>query len=422
MIHVRLMHRTGRQFIEARWEDPVTGRLKTKSLKTANRLAAERLAAVLEADLNAGRYREPKKVTWEEFRKEYEADVFPGQALKTQWKTQSMFNAVERLINPRLLVAMDTEQIRKFRRQLRKKGLVEYTVKGHLGELRKVLRWAIRNDFLTSLPQIGMPRKPGGMKGRPITAEEFERMLAALPKVVSPQLSPGSWKRLPKAQRAAWTARHARATESWKFLLRGLWWSGLRLGEALNLHWADDRLLCVDLSRKHPMFRIRAQADKSRVERLFLPMAPEFAELLLSVPEAGRSGHVFNPVPRKGPEHVRLRVDWVSKVISAIGEKAGVKVAEREPGPRAETPETEIKYASAHDLRRAFGFRWALRVMPPVLQELMRHESITTTMQFYVGRNADVAARAVWDAYSKAAGNAFGNTPADEAIFRVEQG
>jgi integrase len=56
------------------------------------------------------------------------------------------------------------------------------------------------------------------------------------------------------------------------------------------------------------------------------------------------------------------------------------------------------KHATAHDLRRAFGFRWALRVLPPVLMELMRHESIQTTMQFYVGRNAAIAAREAWRA------------------------
>jgi integrase len=60
--------------------------------------------------------------------------------------------------------------------------------------------------------------------------------------------------------------------------------------------------------------------------------------------------------------------------------------------------EPHIKFASAHDLRRSFGERWALRVMPQVLMELMRHESIDTTMQFYVGRNAERTADALWAA------------------------
>ena len=42
----------------------------------------------------------------------------------------------------------------------------------------------------------------------------------------------------------------------------------------------------------------------------------------------------------------------------------------------------KVKYASAHDFRRAFGVRWAARLMPAQLMELMRHESIETTLRF----------------------------------------
>ncbi len=45
-------------------------------------------------------------------------------------------------------------------------------------------------------------------------------------------------------------------------------------------------------------------------------------------------------------------------------------------------------WASAHDLRRAFGFRWSRRVSSMVLKELMRHSSVTTTEKYYVGINA----------------------------------
>jgi hypothetical protein len=38
-------------------------------------------------------------------------------------------------------------------------------------------------------------------------------------------------------------------------------------------------------------------------------------------------------------------------------------------------------------------------VMPQVLMVLMRHESIQTTMRYYVGRNAEATADAAWAAY-----------------------
>ena len=61
----------------------------------------------------------------------------------------------------------------------------------------------------------------------------------------------------------------------------------------------------------------------------------------------------------------------------------------------------KVKFASAHDLRRAFGERWATRVMPQVLRELMRHENINTTMKYYVGRNAQRTAEALWSAFQQ---------------------
>ncbi len=69
----------------------------------------------------------------------------------------------------------------------------------------------------------------------------------------------------------------------------------------------------------------------------------------------------------------------------------------------------KVKYASAQDFRRSFGERWASRVMPQVLKELMRHESIETTLKYYVGRNAQATAAVLWEAHA-AAGNTFGNT------------
>jgi integrase len=88
-------------------------------------------------------------------------------------------------------------------------------------------------------------------------------------------------------------------------------------------------------------------------------------------------------------------------MISAIGEKAGVVVNERKKGEAIVR-----KFASAHDLRRAFGQRWAAKVMPTVLRELMRHEDIGTTMKYYVGHNAEATADVIW----AAVGDTLGDT------------
>ena len=42
------------------------------------------------------------------------------------------------------------------------------------------------------------------------------------------------------------------------------------------------------------------------------------------------------------------------------------------------------------------------------LMQLMRHECIQTTMKYYVGRNAETPADAVWDAYEQRAAKGTG--------------
>ena len=61
-----------------------------------------------------------------------------------------------------------------------------------------------------------------------------------------------------------------------------------------------------------------------------------------------------------------------------------------------------FKRVDERDGCRGFGERWASRLMPQVLKELMRHESIETTLNFYVGRNAQTTAKAIWGQYGPA--------------------
>jgi len=63
----------------------------------------------------------------------------------------------------------------------------------------------------------------------------------------------------------------------------------------------------------------------------------------------------------------------VGRIVSEIGKKAGVIVIV-EKG----------KIASAQYLRRSVGTRWAGRIKPAILQLLMRHVSIETTMTNFV--------------------------------------
>ena len=406
LVRVTVVEFGDRRHYMMQWRDLVTGRKKTKSTKVErtgrakDRKQAERVAAKHEAELREGRYHEPLRVTWAEFRERYEAEVLPGLAKRTGEKSDAAFNWAERVLNPSRLAEVTESRISHLQAAMREADLAEATIKSYLAHLKATLRWAERMGLLVKAPKIDMPKRAKGsrvMKGRPITGEEFERMLAKVAEVVVGQPEEGQEQPTPER------AEHNRAiVDSWKHYLCGLWLSGLRLSESLELWWDREDRLCVDLSGEHPMLRISAECEKGNQDRL-LPLAPEFAEFLLATPEPERVGRVFKPMARS-VRGERLCHFQVSRVVVRIGKAAGVKVA---TDPRT----GKVKYASAHDLRRSFGQRWAGRIMPTDLMGLMRHESIDTTLRYYVGRNAQATAKTLWEAHRKAAGgNILGNT------------
>lgn len=91
--------------------------------------------------------------------------------------------------------------------------------------------------------------------------------------------------------------------------------------------------------------------------------AADHEAVLNETPVADRHGLVFPLGVTKGQ---------ASRVIADVGKMANVVTCE------------DGGCATAHDLRRSFGTRWASKVHPAELQKLMRHADISTTMKFYV--------------------------------------
>ena len=370
-ITVLVVEYPDRKNLMMRYKEPATGKHIARSTGTNKRREAERIAAKWEAELRDGRYSSPSKIGWDEFRERYEREVLPSLADGTDRKVKGVFNKVEEILRPAKLRDLTAERLSRYQSVLRSQGRAEDTIAGHLAHLRSALQWSVRIGMLSQLPLITKPRRAKGasaMKGRPLTKIEFEQMLTKVPDVVG-----------------------VPAAESWKHYLEGLRLSGLRLGESMELSWNELGKLCIDLSQEFPMLRIPAELEKGHKDRL-LPIVPEFAEFLLATPEEDRNGYVFNPLSKDG--RVRLKQDRVMRRTCEIGKKANVKVSSDPTGKK-------LKYASAQDLRRTYGFYWASKVMPPVLQELMRHESIETTLRYYVGRNAQATAKLLWDLHGK---------------------
>jgi integrase len=268
-IRVHVVKYPGRKNLVMRYLDPVTGKQVTKSAESARRKDAERSAAKWEAELREGRYQKPSRMTWQEFRERYTREKLAVLADKTLEAADAAFNHLEREIDPKQLESLNSEQLSRFQRKLSENGMKATTLSSHLRSIRAALNWAHRKGFMRKSPDIDMPKAARGidrsMRGRPITTEEFERMLDTVPKVR--KLEPAKWQRL----------------------LRGLWLSGLRLGEALQLSWDGDADITVRLDGKYPRLRLLAEGHKAHRDQL-LPITPDFAEFLLSTPVAERHG------------------------------------------------------------------------------------------------------------------------------------
>lgn len=220
-IKVHVVKYKDRANLMMRYEDPMTGKQIARSTGTTKKREAERIAAKWEAELREGRYQKPSLWTWQEFRDHHNEHLLAGMKVGTTIAYDSTLNVFERLANPQKLSDATTTRITAFATALREQGRSVATVARHLRHLKAVLRWAHRQGLLLKLPTIDMPKQSKGMRGRPITLEEFERMLVAVPKVAGEL-----------------------AADSWRFYLKGLWASGLRLEESC----------CVGMMHRVPLW------------------------------------------------------------------------------------------------------------------------------------------------------------------------
>ena len=363
-VKVHIIKRKGRSVWQMRYLDPYTGKHVTKSSGHSKRKDAERAAGVWEDELRRGVYVPTNKATWFEVVEHYKDTMLPALGKGTATTYLSTFSVFEKTATPQRFADLTTNRVTRFVKDCREKNLTDATIARHLRTLKVLARWAHKHGMLAQVPTFEMPKRVKGqkrMKGRPITLQEFNEILTKVPKVLEDN---------PKFEGTA---------NDWRFYLKALWCSGLRLNESLAMRWDfAPGAIVVDTSGPHPVLRIPAEAQKSGRDQI-LPMVPELARLLETVPTEERIGRVFN---------VGTSRFVVGKVVSAMGKAADVVVATPAGKP--------VKHASAHDLRRAFGFRWSRKVMPAILKELMRHANIATTMEYYVGDDAQRTAAELW--------------------------
>lgn len=377
----------GRTYLYLRYIDPVDGKTREKSSGLSDWKAAERAAWKWQEELNSGGGVHVGVMKWEAFRLEFTTQYLSNWSDRYAQNVEGSLNVIQELMSPDTLTRINDAWVSRFHLLAKNRGVSSSTVKKYFQHLQTALNWAKERGYIKTVPMVSKRVKATTkgaklMKGRPITGEEFDRMLEAVRPALLAEVAEktahkpsGAVKRAPRAVNEVVVVE---AEASLRYLLRGLWLSGLRLGEALSLtwdQWADGIRVRVD-GKRDVCLMIDGENQKNRKTQVY-PVVDEFGEFLLETPEDERAGFVFNPMGING--RVSRRVDTVSNWIVEIGKEAGIKVDEKD--------EAE-KFASAHDLRRAFGTRWAKIVPPGLLQQLMRHASIETTMSYYVSITA----------------------------------
>ncbi|MGA2630682.1 MAG: tyrosine-type recombinase/integrase [Terriglobia bacterium] len=143
---------------------------------------------------------------------------------------------------------------------------------------------------------------------------------------------------------------------------------GLRVGEILGLQWGDVDLLNGTLDVRRSVYQYHVGPAKTPYSEAALPLAPELVSALgnwLAQAKYRSEADFVFPSTRGGPRDAdKLR----EKVLQPAADRAG------------------IGKIGWHSLRHSFAT--ALDVAGArmkVAQELMRHSSITTTMDIYTG-------------------------------------
>lgn len=391
---VRMAKPTGRP-IQLRYTDPETGKEVRITTGTHDPEEAAEQKQSLEAKLLLGIDAKPRRrqggkhMAWEDFRERYRDIHLAPLRPKTQYDNDRRLEVITRVLKPRTLADVaNVDALTDLQSKLLAGAESRYSrprsphsVRTYMAVIVGSLNWAVEMGWLEAAPRIRKVKtsKLKHMKGRPLTLEEFERMLMVTPAVVGEA-----------------------AARSWRFLLHGLWESGLRLDELMHVSWDDPNCIMPVWPRGSlPVLQIPAAMQKNDTEES-IPMLAGLESILAEVPECERHGWVCEPsslqtkLGRKSSGQ-RLTSEWVGKVVSRIGKKAGVIVQAAKGEP--ETPEYRApKYASAHDLRRGLADRLiAAGVSERDVATVMRHASVETTRRHYAPANVQRTAGAIRD-------------------------
>jgi integrase len=349
MMNVTVVTKQDRWNLQLRHTNPLTGAVVTKSAGTDNRRKAERAAAVWEAELrdNLGA---SGSMSWDAFLTRYEDEHLIFKARSTWKNYQSTFRKFESVIGKvRDVSAIDAAVCSRFSSTMLRDGVPATTVAKHLRQLGCALNWAESIGIINRAPKIRKPATPKRTtKGRALTLFEVCRFLIAARDTLDDDV----------------------ATD-WIDSLKAIWLTGLRISEAVQLHHERGPVR-LDMASKYP--RMIFDAEQKNAKEQQVPLTADAVKFFRRLDRTTGFALRF-PGERKR----RLGIQAVGRTIADIGKASGIKTGEK-------------THASAHDFRRSFGTRHALRVHPVILKILMRHDDLGTTLKYYVDLDCEAVA------------------------------
>jgi len=335
------------------WIDP-EGKRRCKSCGAGARgkRAADKLRQKREAELIEGTYQNSSKKTWEEFRQEYEEKVVPGLAIRSRDEVKYALDNFERVVKPGKVATIKTRTIDDFvakrrREPGKKKGdlVSPATVNKDLRHVRAALKKAKRWGYIGEVPYFDMEKVPKELPNY-VTPEHF----AAIYKACEQARMPAD---IPNILPVDW----------WRGLIVFAYMTGWRIGALLALHRED-----VDLNAGTA---ISWHDDNKGKRDVRVPRHPAVIPHLRKLTSFDPAMFPWN--------HDRTTL---MNEFARIQDAAGIKLACH--GKHEHTLACHVY--GFHDLRRAFATMNANRMSGEALQQLMQHQSYSTT-QGYINSN-----------------------------------
>jgi integrase len=314
------------------WFD-AAGRKKSK--KVGAKSMAEKFRKKVEAELALGICTVgQKRITWAEFRKEFEATIKATRAGGTLKEYRRSLEAFQRLIGPGYMDSITTADVDRFvakRKGDRQAGpdgdLSPASINRDLRALKVAFRKAKKWKMLTEVPDFEFLREP---ERDPYFIDDatFAKLYDACGSMVRP------------------AGRRYPAEDWWQALLAFAYLTGRRIGEILDLRRDD-------LDLESSIATVDADSTKGR-RTARVELHPVVVDRLRAIVE-------FQPMVFDWPHHERTL--WAD--FADLKAAAGVEF----PG-------------AFHRFRFGFANANVDSLDPDLLQKLMRHQAASTTRRY----------------------------------------